>query len=903
MSPKHGGNLEDLARRAGVRRDELLDFSANINPCGYPEWLRRLVARHLHELAAYPDPGSTRLRGLIAAHHRVAPEQVLVTSGAGEFLSLLPAARATGGYDRAVIASPGYTEYAAACRAWSYAAHEPPVFTPGAAADPGALHTALAGATGIQSAERGSDAGDTLCFIGRPNNPTGHTVSPADLRRLMDGAPEAFFCIDESFWWCIEDFDSADSLVDTGRVAVVRSLTKAYAIPGLRLGYAICPPAVAAAVGRLIPPWSVNRLAQLVGERALHDESFLTDSRRTLRSASTRLVQDLRRLDGVTVYPAETNFLLLELPPPWRGTTLLDALLERGIAVRTCTDFAGLNDSIVRIAVRSEEENTRLVDALAETLSHKRRGPGAPRATGDKGRGRPTPAIMVQGTSSNAGKSLMATALCRILSDAGYRVAPFKAQNMSLNSAVTADEREIGRAQALQALACRREADVRMNPVLLKPSAGYGSQVVILGTPHGHMKAREYEEFKPTLRRRVCDAYDSLADEADVVILEGAGSPGEVNLKSGDIVNMAMARHAGAPVLLVGDIDRGGVYASFVGTMEVLAEWERRLVAGFLVNKFRGDASLLEDAHTWMEEHTGRRVIGVVPYMEDHGLPEEDSVTFAERLRGRDRVQSAPEADARLRIVILALDHISNFTDFDPLIQEPDVEVVFARDPEAVGEADAVLLPGSKSVIHDLRELRRRGFEDPLRRHLSRHAQGTGAVVVGLCGGFQMLGNELRDPKRVESPEGRQAGLGFLDLSTTLARQKTLTRTQALHAPSGVTVTGYEIHHGHTEGRRGVPVFTGADRGRGGGGAGHHRGGDLLGYATEDGQVWGTYLHGVFDNNDFRRWFLNTLRRRRGWSSADRGTRYDVDAAVQRFADAVKAHINLDEILRISGLA
>ena len=338
---------------------------------------------------------------------------------------------------------------------------------------------------------------------------------------------------------------------------------------------------------------------------------------------------------------------------------------------------------------------------------------------------------MLQGTCSNAGKSILTAAFCRILLQDGRRVAPFKAQNMALNSYVTPDGGEIGRAQAVQAEACRLDPDVRMNPILLKPESDLGSQVIVKGRAIGHMKVREYYANKPRLWQTVKSCYDSLAAEYDAIVLEGAGSPGEVNLKANDIVNMNMAAHAGAKVLLAGDIDRGGVYASFLGTYATLTPAERELLAGFAVNKFRGDPSLLADAHSYLERATGKPVLGVVDWQPDLGLPEEDSVNFS-------FIRPAPKHDRTLDLALIQLGHIANFTDFVPFELEPDVTVRKIRHASELGEPDILVLPGSKSVAADLAMLDREGFRPLIRELVAR-----GCHFVGICGGLQLAGREF----------------------------------------------------------------------------------------------------------------------------------------------------------------
>jgi len=501
-------------------------------------------------------------------------------------------------------------------------------------------------------------------------------------------------------------------------------------------------------------------------------------------------------------------------------------------------------------------------------------------------RARRAACLMFQGTSSNVGKSVLTAALCRILLQDGVRVAPFKAQNMSLNSFVTRDGGEMGRAQVVQAQACRLEPDVRMNPILLKPNSDNGSQVIVRGKPVGNMCMAEYVRYRAEAFEAAKACYDSLASEFDAVILEGAGSPAEVNLKRHDIVNMRMARYAKAPVLVVGDIDRGGVFAFFVGTMEVLAPWERALVAGWVVNRFRGEASQLRPALDYTLARTGRPVFGVVPYLPQLGLPEEDSVEFKSgALDDRSERAQAGSATAPLSVTVAVVDlpHISNFTDLDALRIEPDVRLHIVRDLDELGKPDAVILPGSKNVLRDLEHLRGSGLAE----RLLALARAGRTEIIGICGGLQLLGREIRDPHGIESDAGHACGLGLLPAVTTLASEKTLARAAGVHGPSGCRVVGYEIHHGRTA----APGLTAILR---------RDDGEAIGFATEDHRIWGTYLHGIFDADAFRRWFVDRLRARRGWPPLGAsGARYDIEPALDRLAQAVRENLDMERIYRL----
>ncbi len=488
---------------------------------------------------------------------------------------------------------------------------------------------------------------------------------------------------------------------------------------------------------------------------------------------------------------------------------------------------------------------------------------------------------MLQGTSSNAGKSVLTAALCRIMLQDGLDVAPFKSQNMSLNSFVTRDAREMGRAQVVQAQACRLDPDVRMNPILLKPNSDTGCQVIVEGRPVGNMNVAQYIDYKPQAFAAAKRCYDSLAQQHEAIVIEGAGSPAEVNLKHHDIVNMPMARHAEAPVLLVGDIDRGGVFASFVGTLEVLADWERALIAGFVINRFRGDASLLDSAIEYVEQRTGRPTVGVVPFIKDLGLPQEDSVEF----KSGSLDESTPSGDA-VEVAVIDLPHISNFTDFDALRIEEDVHLQLVRKADDLNSPDAVVLPGSKNVAGDLEYLRESGIAD----RLLQLAESGKTQIVGICGGFQMLGREILDPDRIESSRERMDGLGLLNVSTTLGAEKTLARIEAGHMPSGKPVYGYEIHHGITRGRGVKQVFTQDDM-------------LSLGAASTRAAVWGTYMHGIFDADEFRRWFVDGLREQKGLAPIGRVRAvYDIEDALDRLADVVRGQLDMGRIYDWMGL-
>lgn len=486
---------------------------------------------------------------------------------------------------------------------------------------------------------------------------------------------------------------------------------------------------------------------------------------------------------------------------------------------------------------------------------------------------------MVQGTASSVGKSLLVTALCRILRDDGLRVAPFKAQNMSNNSYVAANGGELGRAQVNQAEAAGIPPHTDMNPILLKPESDRRSQVVVNGRPFCSAGAGEYQRLKPELWPYVSSALDRLREDFDAVIIEGAGSPAEINLRASDIVNMRVARYAAAPVLLVGDIDRGGVFAHLVGTLELLEPEERELIAGFVINKFRGDRSLLEPGLEMLFERTGVAVAGVVPYLPDVGVADEDSVALDDR-----RTVSVGALD----VAVIKLPHISNFDDFDPLDRDPSVALRYVSSAFSLGRPDLIILPGSKATVADLGWL----IEQRLDSAIASSVRG-GSAIIGICGGYQMLCETIEDPLGVESSQPSVPGIGVLSGVTSFTRDKTTTRASGrisgadglLAGLAGTPIEGYEIHMGQTP-TMGSPAFRiGIE--------GHDDG-----CVSPDGWALGTYLHGLFANDGFRQGLLSNLAARRGLALAG-GHFEHKDEAYDRLAAVVRSSLNMDLVHRL----
>ena len=485
-------------------------------------------------------------------------------------------------------------------------------------------------------------------------------------------------------------------------------------------------------------------------------------------------------------------------------------------------------------------------------------------------------AIMLQGTGSDVGKTVLVAGLCRAARNRGMAVRPFKPQNMSNNAAVAdipgdASGGEIGRAQWLQAIACGVAPSVHMNPVLLKPQSDIGAQVVVQGKVFGQARARDYQALKPKLAEAVMDSWGKLGEGADLIVVEGAGSPAEINLRSRDIANMGFATRADVPVILVGDIDRGGVIASIAGTHLILPEEDRRMIAGYLINKFRGDITLFDDGITAIEGFTGWRCFGVVPWLKEAALlPSEDSVIL-ERL--------ASGSKKALKVAVPMLDRIANFDDLDPLRAEPQVEVVFVPPGKSLpADAGLVVIPGSKSTIGDLLRFRENGWDRDLADHRRR-----GGHVVGICGGYQMLGAMVRDPDGIEGTVRETKGLGLLDVETVMEPEKTVRNVTAHSTPFGTPLSGYEIHLGRTFGPdclRPSVVINGIDDGA----------------TSADGKVFGTYLHGLFGADAFRARFLESL----GIVGGGIDYRAEVERALDAIAVHLEKHLDCDAIFRLA---
>ncbi len=494
---------------------------------------------------------------------------------------------------------------------------------------------------------------------------------------------------------------------------------------------------------------------------------------------------------------------------------------------------------------------------------------------------------MFQGTGSSVGKSLLVAGFCRILKEDGFRVAPFKSQNMALNSFVTKSGGEIGRAQATQAEAAGIEPTVDMNPILLKPTSDKGSQVIIHGRVYDNMSASEYHVFKKEAVRFVLESYKRLSEEYDVIVIEGAGSPAEINLRENDIANMGLAELIDCPVFLIGDIDRGGVFASLIGTMELLSDSEKERVKGFLINKFRGDKDLLKSGLKYLEERTNKPILAVVPYIKDIILPDEDGVVLEEKgqgSRGKDR---------QINITVIKLPRISNFTDLDAFKHEPDVSIRYICEPHELSNSDAVIIPGSKNTIEDLQWLWDRGIAEAIIGYAKR-----GGMVIGICGGYQMLGLKISDPYKVETDKGEIKGLGLLPVETVLEKEKITEQVEALSLINSAKVHGYEIHMGRTRCVQDInPAFKIVKRGSE----------DINqndGAVSKDSKIWGAYIHGLFDSDEFRQAFLNAVRVKKGFAISKQNNSFNElkEDAFNRLGAIIRDSVDIGLIYELGGI-
>ncbi|MBQ7180125.1 MAG: cobyric acid synthase [Bacteroidaceae bacterium] len=851
------GHGDDAYRYSGIRHN----FSSNIYAHACLDGLKLFLATRLDGIAAYPEPEPEALEALIAEREGVGRECLLVTSGATEAIYLIAQMARAGGLQHFVCQQPTFSEYADASRL-----------------------------NGLLPAGEG-EAEQALRWLCNPNNPTGHVLPPQEVLRLA--ARSRLTVLDQSYEdYTAEPLPTAGDVLSAGNILRLHSLTKTYAVPGLRIGYVLGAPGLISRLRRFLRPWSVNALAIEAAQWLICHEARAVGDIGAYLAEARRLRERLSEIPGLSVAPTQTNFMLVRIE------TLTAARLKEclakgyGILIRDASNFEGLGPHHFRVAAQTPREDDLLVAAIRECLQGEGR-PSAP--AGDEPARQGLRPVMLAGTGSDVGKSVLAAALCRIFRQDGYHPAPFKAQNMALNSYATPEGLEIGRAQAMQAEAAGIPCHTDMNPLLLKPQGDMTSQVVLNGCPIGNRSAYQYwrreagegegcpsgspdspghssqsdlsspssqpsssslssqsspsSQYSPSslsspsspssqidFRAEVCAAYDRLSARYNPIVMEGAGSISELNLRHTDLVNLPMARHAGAAVLLVADIDRGGVFASVYGSIALQTPQDRALIKGIIINKFRGDLRLFESGRRLLEELCGVPVLGVIPYFQDIRIEEEDSVALDRRVRQSHPSAPGDEAgENTVKVAVVKLRHLSNYTDFDALDEDPRIRLYYTQEPGELQKGDIIILPGSKSTLDDLLWLRQSGLAEAI-----LEARRQGKTVIGICGGYQMMGAEVCDPNHVEGPTERLPGLGLLPVTTTMSGRK-VTRQTTFQTPLAAKGTqplrGYEIHMGQTRPLEGTAPspFALLDDGR------------QDGYLRDE-RCWGSYLHGVLDN-------------------------------------------------------
>ncbi len=841
----HGGRLREA--RETFARAQFLDFSVNTNAFWLPPTLPGAVPL-ADAVAQYPEADAFSVAARFSEIHGVPQAHLLPTAGAIEGLYL--AARLFQG-KRAAVFHPSFADYTRACEAAGVETVALELLP-----EPPSLERAFAS---LEKAD--------VVFLGNPNNPTGRLFP--DLEALIESPRLAHLAwvIDEAFIEFTPTPLRSSLLQKLGglpNVILLRALTKSWSVPGLRLGFlATSHPAWMTRLRAMQPPWPLSGVTEAWAKANLTSENqrLMQESLAALAGLRQGLSNGIQALGELRAFPSESNFILVESVRQ-DATRLYDRLGAEGILIRVCHGFQGLEGRrFFRVAVRSEPDNARLLDALAECTVAPTR---APRAKSPK----PMRAISVLGTSSNSGKSWVATALCAWLRRKGLRVAPFKAQTLSNHSAVTADGGEIGRAQAVQAEACGLLPSVRMNPILLKPSGASGSQLVRLGRAEGHIKAAEYytriEELWPT----VTDSLAYWSTRCDALVLEGAGSPVELNLMQRDMANLRPVRNLDSRWLLVADVERGGVFGQAAGTWTLLPHADRARCLGLIVNKFRGDLSLFSDAAQYFAPHFGAPLLGTLPYAEKLQPENEDSLSAepAAALTGEP-------------LHWIRFPHLSNSQDTNPWGLDEGVRIEWTQKPETLAEAKVIVLPGTKDTLADLRWLKRSGLADAILQ-----ARQRGALILGICGGFQMLGELLSDPEGVAGEKGEESGLGMLPTRTQFSPEKEVRNVEAIF--QGERWQSYEIHMGRT-------VFTGMLEPL-------LQVSDLSGPRPEGcrlGNVWGTYLHGFFEATEVRR-EVTRVSGISGHRASPVSFRRQREELYNGMADLLEEHLNLEELWR-----
>ena len=872
----HGGNPLAIATQMGLDNVPEIahDFSVNINPNGMPHGVERLILGFADTVYSdYPEPYAETACKTLAQQLNVDSESLILGNGSTEVFSWIVQTLKPGNVG---FLAPCYSGYEDVCRAT------------------GVDYDYVVCATHENGFEIDLTVPDystfDMIFMATPNNPTGVVTEKRAIIGCAQQHQDVYFVIDESFIDFMPNAKQLSLLSEKAipdNIIVVRSLTKFFAIAGLRLGFAVGDKPLIQKIAQARLPWSVNGLSQQVAINLYNQIDYIKNSQQQICELRNLFSDDLKSVDGLQVIESQSDFVLCRIVDErFDAESLQGALLVKGILIRSCSNFIGLGQSYIRLAVRNHPDNTVLIATLKELLMEKI-------AILENDKWQP---IMVVGTSSGSGKSLMVAALCRYYKRQGVNVAPYKAQNMSLNSFVTLEGGEMGRAQVVQAKAAKIQPHTDMNPVLLKPTGDTGSQLIVNGQPVGNFSARNYYEEKSNVRFDAFDAFDRLQERFDLVVLEGAGSPAEINLQDNDFVNMAMADYANATTILVADIDPGGVFASIYGTIKLVPAKYRSLIKGVVINKFRGDVSLLDNGIKEIEELTGVPVLGVLPYAKDLRLEEEDSLGLDNRSKDGSFVDG-------LDIAVIRLPRISNFTDFMTFEGLPGIRVRYVSSAKKLGKPDIIFLPGTKNTRSDMQFVRDSGLEKEI---LSCYQSGT--PVFAICGGYQMLGESIDDPNGVEGEIGETKGLGLLPLKTVLTQRKELCQVKGEitidlpFAKAGTEFAGYEIHMGQsthiTENDLGMPLKITA---RNDGSCSYNTGtvtGNGYGNGNGYGYVFGSYIHGIFDDAAMRNQLLRWLCEQKNIADdfIDDFDQFDPDQAFEQLADMIEEYVDLGKM-------
>ncbi len=860
-------------------KEGIFDFSASISPLGmHPAAKRALssVALNADDYSRYPDSLCTELKQLLGEFWAFPKEKIILGAGAADLIFLI-ANVFSRLQKKCLVIEPAFSEYA---EAFSGSGENSKIF-----------HLDFGQ---FKNLSQKSELDSWVIFMASPSNPQGQVFSFEDLLfaekfaessqsiLVLDACFAQFSKYAEAiFRKVIQEKDLFPNLI------ILNAFTKFYGLAGLRLGYALCfSKSSFDSLFSSLRPWAVSSVTQLCGIEILKEE--LSQKNSGLESSWEKKIRSLIAVEKERIYAffdsekifykkGEANFIFFNSDV----RNLESELLKKNIQIRSCSDFYGLTENCYRLSIKNHAENSLFIEAVKGL-----------KKTAEKESGRKKcRAIMIQGTMSNAGKSLLVAAISRIFTRAGFRVAPFKSQNMALNSGVTVEGLEMGRAQIMQAEACGKIPDVRMNPILLKPTGDSVSQVIVGGKVLKNMTAKEYFAFRKELLPFIKESFDSLAAENDIIVVEGAGSPAEINLRENDIVNMGLAEFLDLPVLLAGDIDRGGVFASLYGTAALLSESERKRIRGFIINKFRGDVALLSDGLKMLESLTKIPVLGVVPFISNLKLDDEDS------LSSKLEPAKVPGENILIHILVAKVPYISNFTDFDSFLSYPFVKVSFFESVEdffelekSFGQADLIILPGSKNSIQSMNFLRQRKIDDLIKKFSKNHP------VIGICGGFQLLGESLNDADGNEdsSKIENMTGLSLLPLKTVFNSKKVRAQVNEFLPPltgffeflSGQKVEGYEIHVGETY------LNTGNENSR------------LRILSNEN--TLGTYIHGFFDCKNITDSILQKLFEARGLSCPElskiKSYREQKNEEFDRLEAVVEKSLNIKELYKIMGL-